>query len=504
MNSLLAVRRLSVKLAGEDRRVVDEVHFTIQAGQCFGIVGESGSGKTLTALSIVQLLPSLARVSTHSEINFCGDNLLNYSQRRIRQIRGKRIGFIFQDAMSAFNPVLTIGRQLREAGPLTHAQSQALLSEVGIDDPLRCLRAYPHELSGGMRQRAMIAMAIAAGPELLIADEPTTALDTAIQSQILALLQQLSRQRKTAILFISHDLKVVSQLADEILVLQKGRPVEQASRADFFAHPHHAYSQKLLAAILPTTPRKHALSHPSELLKVENLRVYFPIRAGVFRRTVDEVKAVDDVSFTVMAGETFAIVGESGSGKTTIARAIVRLLPVVSGHIVLNGVDLTAVSAKMLRRQRRYIQMIFQDPYSALNPRMLVAESLIEGLRAQDPSLSHRQSLAQVDRLLAWVELPLSAKQHYPHEFSGGERQRLCLARALALQPRLLILDEPTSALDVSIQKQVLVLLEKLQDELGIAYLLITHDLGVVSYLAHRMVVMHQGQIVYEKNRSDF
>ena len=499
---LLEVCGLSIALG--NRLVVEEVSFCLKKGQCLGLVGESGSGKTLTALSTIQLLPEAARVSINSQVKFAGENLLNYSERKMRKIRGKSIGLIFQDALAAFNPVLTIGRQIEEvlkihrgiSGKRAHQRSLMLLDDVGITDPLRCLQAYPHELSGGMRQRSMIAMALAGNPQLLIADEPTTALDVTLQAQILMLLRKISQKYQMTILLISHDLNSVAQLADEIVVLQKGRRVECASTDNFFHHAQQAYSQKLLDAVLPVEVRHQPLADTDSLLIVSNLSVFFPIRKGFFRRVVGEVKAVEGVNFSIAPGETFALVGESGCGKTTTARAIARLLPTTSGQVCLGQVDLTHLSGKKLRQQRRDIQIIFQDPYSALNPRMLIADSLIEGLRAQNSRISRQQCRSTVDRLLQLVELPSSAKSRYPHEFSGGERQRLCLARALALEPRLLILDEPTSALDASIQKQVLVLLEKLQKELGLAYLLITHDLRVVAYLAHRMAVMHQGRIV--------
>lgn len=508
---LLEVRRLSIKMAGTAECVVDDVSFSLQQGQCLGLVGESGSGKTLTALTSVQLLPVAARVSLMSEINFHGKNLLNYSEQHMRQIRGKKIGMIFQDAMSAFNPVLTIGQQMTEVLQLHCRLSRkralqralSLFAEVGISDALRCFRAYPHELSGGMRQRAMIAMALSGDPELLIADEPTTALDMTLQAQIISLLRQLSQQRNMAILFISHDLKIVGKLADHLVVLQKGHKVEEGSREEFFKHAQQSYSQKLLDAILPTQARKTPLENAPDLLNVEKLRVYFPIRKGIFRRVVDHVKAVDEISFTIVAGETFALVGESGCGKTTTAKALVRLIPITDGQVYLNQIELATLSAQALRQQRRNIQIVFQDPYSALNPRMLIGDSLMEGLRAQNSRMTPQKYASEIDRLLNLVELPTFVKWRYPHEFSGGERQRLCLARALALQPKLLILDEPTSALDVSIQKQMLTLLEKLQDELGVSYLLITHDLGVVAYLAHRMAVMHQGKIVEMGATSD-
>ena len=503
MKPLLSVANLSMKIAGHNLIVVENVSFTVHSGQCLGIVGESGSGKTLTALATVQLLPEAVRVSWKSEINFCGENLLNYSERRMRRIRGNKIAMIFQDAMSAFNPVVTIGKQILEVLHLhssTHRsearrQALTLLNEVGITDAERCLHAYPHELSGGMRQRAMIAMALCGNPKLLIADEPTTALDVTLQMQILLLLKKLSQQRQMAVLFISHDLKIVANLADEIVVLEKGRLVEAAPKQIFFAAAKQPYSHKLLNAILPIEARKTPLSQPVELLKVENLKVFFPGRKQFFKKRA-YVKAVDDVSFTIAKAETFALVGESGSGKTTIARALVGLLPLAKGHAYFNQNDLLNLHSRALHSLRRHIQIIFQDPYAALNPRMLIIDSLVEGLRAQHPGISKSKCQRQADRFLELVELPLSAKLRYPHEFSGGERQRLCLARALMLEPALLILDEPTSALDVSIQKQVLELLAKLQSELGLSYLLITHDLGVVAYLAHRVAVMHQGRLV--------
>lgn len=501
---LLEINHLNVLISSTHQYALKDVSLTMHPGECLGLVGESGSGKTLMALTIMQLLPIAARVSVTSQINFLGKNLLDYSEQQMRQIRGKHIGMIFQDAMSAFNPVLTIGEQIIEALRLhrnmgSHWEKQQafmLLNEVGISDPNRVIRSYPHELSGGMRQRAMIAMALGSDPALLIADEPTTALDTTLQNQILILLRQLSQKRKMSILFISHDLKLVSKIADTILVLQKGHPVEEGSRENFFSAAQHAYSQQLLNAILPTQARKKPLEKTRDVLTVENLKVYFPIKKGIFRRIVDNVKAVDDISLSISAGETFALVGESGCGKTTTAKAIERLLPISGGRIFLEGIDLTTLTGKPLRQQRRGMQFIFQDPYSALNPRMLIADSLLEGLRAQNRAGPPKKYLAEVKRLLALVELPSFAQFRYPHEFSGGERQRICLARALALQPQLLILDEPTSALDVSIQKQMLILLEKLQEEFGISYLLITHDLGVVAYLAHRMAVMYRGKII--------
>lgn len=491
---LFEVRNLSLKISNNSGLTVDNVSFSLRKGQCVGIVGESGSGKTLTALSIIQLLPANIRMSVESKIIYNNNNLLNYCERQMRRIRGKTIAMIFQDAMSAFNPVLTVGQQIQEVmmlhlnltrkTALHHAGE--ILHESGIVDVPLCLRSYPHELSGGMRQRAMIAMALSANPELLIADEPTTALDTILQSQILALLKKLIYKRQMSVLFISHDLRISAQLADEIVVLKKGKKVESGPRQKIFTQPQHPYTQKLMQSLLTLEAQKISQSCPREILRIRNLRVYYPIRKGLFRKVVDHLKAVDDLNLQLFSGETFALVGESGSGKTTVAKAIVRLIQITTGKIWLDGVELTELSKKNLTKQRQNLQIIFQDPYTALNPRMLVGESLTEGVK----------TTMDIDHLLNLVELPLAAKWKYPHEFSGGERQRICLARALARQPKLLILDEPTSALDVSIQKQMLSLLNKLQKELGLTYLLITHDWGVVAYLANRVGVMHRGKLV--------
>ncbi len=501
MSPLLSIQNLTIIIGNSTHRVLDQLNFIVKKGQCLGLVGESGSGKSLTALSTLQLLPRMAKVSQYSQITLSGENLLDYSERRMRQIRGGKIGIIFQDAMAAFNPVLTIGEQLIESiclhrtlnRRIAQGYAEQLLAEVGIKNPDYCFHSYPHQLSGGMRQRAMIAMSLTGEPELLIADEPTTALDVTLQVQILTLLAQLKQDRQMGLLFISHDLSIVAKLADEIVVLEKGKKIEENLRRNFFHHPSQPYSQKLLQAILPHQARRKDAPSSAGFLKVDNLRIYFPIRKGLFKRVVGYIKAVDGISFTIAKGETFALVGESGCGKTTTARGIIRLLPIHSGHIIFNGLDLAALSARSLRKQRTNLQIIFQDPYTALDPRRLVGDSLTEGLLEQKKQWVSSQ---YVDSLLEQVELSAQIKWRYPHELSGGERQRLCIARALALKPQLLILDEPTSALDVSIQKQILMLLEKLQTQLNLSYLLITHDLGVVAYLAHRVAVMQHGLIV--------
>lgn len=502
---ILSVQNLTVSFGTKANAstVIRNLNFSIQPGQCVGIVGESGSGKSLTSLSIMQLLPPTAWVTAESKILFHGIDLLNYSEQRMRKVRGCRISMIFQDAMSALNPVFTVGNQMLEILALhkRFSKKQArlhalqLLEEVGLNDPQYCFDSYPHQLSGGMRQRAMIAMSICCEPEVLIADEPTTALDVTIQAQIIALLKNLQHKHNMTLLFISHDLAVVSQLADEIIVMQKGVKVEQATASQFFQNPQHEYSKKLLSAI-PARIARAPTEKSSAILSVKNLKVYFPIQSSILKRTIGHVKAVDSVSFDLSVGQTLAIVGESGSGKTTTGKAIIQLLHNSGGQILFNNQDISTMSRQQLRATRSEMQIIFQDPFSSLDPRMLVIDSIAEGLITQNKVKSRTQAIPIIDRLLEQVELPLEAKWRYPHEFSGGERQRICIARALALEPKLLVLDEPTSALDVSIQKQVLQLLDKLQRELKLSYLLISHDIAVVSYLAQYIVVMYRGKIV--------
>lgn len=471
-----------------------------------GLVGESGSGKTLSALSILQLLPHGACVSKDSTILFRGDNLLNFSEKQMRKIRGRHIGMIFQDAMSAFNPVLTIGQQLTETIRLhlkfnqksSQQRALELLSEVGISDPARCEQSYPHQLSGGMRQRAMIAMAICAEPEIIIADEPTTALDVTIQKQILHLLRDLKNKKNCALLFIGHDLSVVANIADEITVLKSGKIIEQSDAKSFFQCPKEIYSQQLIEAVLPNFARMRDidLATNSILFKTNQLKIYFPIRKGIFKRIHDYVKAVDDVSFEIRQGETLALVGESGSGKTTIAKGILQLIQKTAGDVYFENHNLSNLSSKKLRQLRAHMQIIFQDPFASLNPRMLIADSLSEGLLAQKKVRRQQEALPLIDQALKQVDLSPEMKWRYPHEFSGGQRQRICIARTLVLSPKLLILDEPTSALDVSTQQQILALLERLQKQTKLSYLLITHNLAVVAYLAHRVAVLYQGKIV--------
>jgi len=506
-STTLHISKLNVAFQSklEKHIVLQNFELNLQRGSCMGLVGESGSGKTISALSILQLLPNNAVVSGGSQIIFRQRNLLDLSEKQMRQVRGKYIGMIFQDAMSAFNPVLTIGQQLLEViqlhllFKLREAKTRALslLESVGIQDVLRCYQSYPHELSGGMRQRAMIAMAVAAEPEVIIADEPTTALDVAIQKQVIELLMTL-KNKSCALLFIGHDLSVISKVADDVTVLKEGKIVEKNNAKQFFQQPRAAYSQQLLDAILSKKPRQfeNGNENQKKILKIEHLKLYFPIRAGLLKRVKSYIKAVDDVTFDIRIGETVALVGESGSGKTTLAKSVLQLLKNTDGKVIFEDQSLSDLSSKKLRHLRADMQIIFQDPYAALNPRMMIFDSLCEGLRIQKKIRSRNEAIIIVDTVLKQVELPDVFKWRYPHELSGGQRQRVCIARALTLSPQLFILDEPTSALDVSTQKQILSLLEKLQQEKQLSYLLITHNLSVVSYLAHRVVVMRHGKIV--------
>jgi len=505
-NPILTIPELSIAFSsGENKRtVLNHFNLSLRRGECVGLVGESGSGKTLSALSILQLLPQAARVSRESQIIFRDQNLLDLSEKQMRHVRGKHIGMIFQDAMSALNPVLTIGQQLTETIRLhlllnsreSKARALSLLEQVGIAEPLRCYQSYPHELSGGMRQRAMIAIAVCAEPSIIIADEPTTALDVTIQAQVLDLLNRLKKEKQCALLFIGHDLSVVSQMADDITVLKQGEMIEQASAHVFFQHPKEEYSQQLLNAVLKNTPRKTNEQKTENVLSVDHLKMYFFVRTGILKRVKYSVKAVDDVSFAIKKGETLALVGESGSGKTTTAKAILQLIKNTDGNVVFLNKNLNQLSRKKLREMRSNMQIIFQDPYSALNPRMMVFDSLCEGLLIQKKVRNKKEALPIIDDILKQVELPLDFKWRYPHEFSGGQRQRICIARALTLSPQLLILDEPTSALDVTTQKQILDLLEKIQNEKNISYLLITHNISVVAFMAHRVAVMKEGKII--------
>jgi peptide/nickel transport system ATP-binding protein len=499
---LLAVKNLTVAFG--ENKVVDDISFQLDKGKTFALVGESGSGKSLSALSILRLLPSNARLKVDS-ITLNQQELSTLSELDFCKIRGKRIGLIFQDPMSSLNPVMTISNQISEVLKIHFDLSKterndrvlALLQQVEIPNPERRLAEYPHQLSGGQRQRVMIAIALAAQPELLIADEPTTALDVTIQAQILALLKSIQQKNNMGLWLISHDLALVSTIADTVAVMQQGKIVEYNDCKTLFNTPQHAYTQKLLAA-LPSLENclQQSKQESTVLLKVSNFKVYYPIRQGLLKRIKDYVRAVDGVSFELQQGKTLALVGESGCGKTTLGKALLNLIPIFSGEVLLNNKSLQALKGEALRKKRAEIQIIFQDPFASMNPRMLIGEIIAEGLQALLPNKNEQTIQKTVTELLHKVNLPPESSLRYPHEFSGGQRQRICIARALALKPKLIICDEPTSALDVSVQAQIITLLKNLQQEHGISYLFITHDLAVVAEIADEIAVMYQGKIV--------
>ena len=504
---LLSVEQLSVTFNAQ-QKVVEDISFNINPGETFALVGESGSGKSITALSVLRLLPNNARL-TASAINLNDDNLLQRSEFDICKIRGRRIGLIFQDPMSSLNPVMTIGSQIEEV-LIIHFSLPAetirqrvleLLRQVEIPNPEDRLKDYPHQLSGGQRQRVMIAIALAGNPDLLIADEPTTSLDVTIQAQILALLKAIQQKTGMALWLISHDLALVSSIADRVAVMQQGKIVETGPTQALFSDPKHPYTQKLLAA-LPSINNAgknepaNFLEQEKPLLKVNDFKVYYPVRKGLFKRLVDHVRAVDGVSFEIQQGKTLALVGESGCGKTTLGKSLLNLIPATSGQVNLNGVELQGLSGEAIRIIRASIQIVFQDPFSSMNPRMLVNDIIGEGIRALRPDIHTSERKTMVMALLHQVGLPEDAALRYPHEFSGGQRQRICIARALAVEPKLIICDEPTSALDVSVQAQIIQLLKTLQQEKGVSYLFITHDLAVVAEIADDVAVMYQGKII--------
>jgi peptide/nickel transport system ATP-binding protein len=567
MKPLLQVDGLVTEIGrGADaQRVVDGVSFQVAAGETYALLGESGCGKSMTALSLMRLLPDGGQVVS-GRVQLGDIDVLALPERDMRRVRGGQMAMIFQEPMLALNPVIKVGEQIGEAlalhrdlgGKAARDAAQGLLDAVGVPDAARRLDTYPFELSGGLRQRVMIAMALAGRPQLLIADEPTTALDVTIQAQVLDVLRRLKAEQQMGMLLITHDLGVVAENADRVGVMYAGELVEEGARDAFFAAPQHPYSRMLfealprpgdsarlvtipgqvpkldgqmrgcrfaprcpfalarchaespgwqvlndqrvrchLAGTLPARIEREVSAHSAAqaaqpLLQVAGLKVHFPIRRGLIQRTVGHVRAVDGVSLNIQAGRTLALVGESGCGKTTVGKALLRLIEPTAGSIVLGGETMTAKNVATLRRQA---QMVFQDPFSSLNPRMRVADILLEGMDALGVGASS-QRRAAVARLLQQVGLPDDAGGRYPHAFSGGQRQRIAIARALAVSPRLVICDEPTSALDVSVQAQILNLLKDLQDSLGLAYLFITHNLGVVDYLAHEVAVMYLGRIV--------
>ena len=503
MTTLLSVEHLSVRFG--DAPVVDDVSFDIAAGEKFALVGESGSGKSITALSVLGLVDG---ARTTGAIRFAGVDLRQASERDLRAVRGGQIAMIFQEPMTALNPLQTIGAQIIEvlwlhegvAGREARRRAVGLLARTGLAEPQRRLDAYPHQLSGGQRQRAMIAMALACQPKLLIADEPTTALDVTIQAQILSLLDELQAEMGMAILFITHDLNLVRRFTHRVGVMERGRLVESGPTEQVFSAPAHAYTKKLLASRPVRLVAPIANEAPC-LVEASGLRVSFDIPLGWFRRK--RFDAVRDATLSLRRGETLGIVGESGSGKTTLGMALLALQPLAAGEVSLDGARIDAGDAGALKAMRRRMQVVFQDPFGSLSPRMTVARIVGEGLALHRPDLDRAARAALVVQMLDEVGLgPASgmsdAIDRYPHEFSGGQRQRIAIARAVVLQPEILVLDEPTSALDVSVQQQVLALLVDLQRRHGMSYIFISHDLAVVRAMSHRVMVMKDGRIVEE------
>ena len=501
-DNLIEVRDLAVEfVSGEQRqRVVEGVSFDIRKGETLALVGESGSGKSVTAHSILRLLPYPIASHPAGSISYAGQDLLHMSEAKLRGIRGNRIAMVFQEPMTSLNPLHSIEKQINEvlrlhkglSGKAATARTLELLDLVGIPEPRKRLKAYPHELSGGQRQRVMIAMALANEPQLLIADEPTTALDVTVQLKILELLKDLQARLGMALLLISHDLNLVRRIAHRVCVMQRGKIVEQASCAELFRAPQHPYTQELLGA----EPRGEPAANPpgATMLSVEDLRVWFPIKKGLLRRTVDYVKAVDGINFSLPQGQTLGIVGESGSGKSTLGLAILRLIG-SQGGINFRGEALQGLSQHAIRPFRRQMQVVFQDPYGSLSPRMSVSQIVGEGLQIHGMGTEAEQEEAIIDALLE-VGLDPATRHRYPHEFSGGQRQRIAIARALVLKPQLILLDEPTSALDRTVQRQVVELLRSLQSKYNLTYLFISHDLAVVRALSHQLMVVKQGQVI--------
>ncbi|TCD01157.1 ABC transporter ATP-binding protein [Pedobacter psychroterrae] len=542
---MLNVTGLDIQFQNEEDKTwikaVEQVTFSVKKGQVLGIVGESGSGKSVTSFSIMRLHdPQSTKID--GKIEFDRIDLLGLSGEEIRKYRGNKIAMIFQEPMTSLNPVFTCGDQVREAIMLHQKADRntakdrtiALFKEVQLPRPENIFNSYPHQLSGGQKQRVMIAMALSCNPELLIADEPTTALDVTVQKTILELLLRLKQERNMAMIFISHDLAVISEIADEVVVMYKGTIVEKGPAAELLSNPVHPYTKGLLACrpaperILKKLPvvadflaenaaidiprllvqnaytteeiaaRRAIIYAKKPLLEVNGLSTWYPIKNGFFSKTTDQVKAVDNVSFKVFPGETLGLVGESGCGKTTLGRSILRLVEPTAGEVLFEGSNLTSISAKELRKVRRHIQIIFQDPYASLNPRLMIGTALIEPLQVHGLFTNDKERKAYIINLLERVGLEAAHFNRYPHEFSGGQRQRIVIARALALQPKFIICDESVSALDVSVQAQVLNLLRQLQQELGLTYIFISHDLAVVKHISDRMIVMNKGKIEEE------
>ncbi len=507
MSELLKIENLSVAFGhtGQREKVVDDVQLVMAPGEKLALVGESGSGKSVTALSVLQL-HDRSQCECSGSIRFNGEELLQKSEAQLRQLRGRDIAMIFQEPMTALNPVYSVGEQLIEPLMLHEGLDRIsarermieLLGKVGIKEPEKRIDAWPHMLSGGQRQRVMIAMALACKPKLLIADEPTTALDVTIQKQILELLESLQAEFGMAVLLITHDLNMVRHFADRVAVMEKGKLVEQGVVTEVFNAPQHDYTKRLLASEpepLVDDSEVSELAKQSPLMQGDNVRCYFPIKSGFFRRQVGEVRAVDQVDITIHPGETVGIVGESGSGKTTLGMCLLRLQH-SEGAIQFNGGRIDNLDQRQMRPLRRDIQIVFQDPFSALSPRMSIEQIIGEGLQLHFPQLDKVARRQRIEAVMEEVGLQPAMLSRYPHEFSGGQRQRIAIARAVVLEPKLILLDEPTSALDISVQKQVLALLRELQQRHGMSYLFISHDLKVMRAISHRVLVMKDGKVV--------
>jgi ABC-type microcin C transport system duplicated ATPase subunit YejF len=501
--NILSVQDLRVALKNDiSREIIKGVSFNLKPGHIFALVGESGSGKSITSLCAMRLLPDALKI-TSGCIKLSGDNIFKRTEQEMQNIRGHKIAMIFQDALTSLNPVQTVGQQISESleihTQLTKQERKQrvidLLIEVGIPNPEQRIDWYPFQMSGGQQQRIMIAIALACEPEILIADEPTTALDVTIQKQILSLIKKLTVSRDLAVLLITHDMGVVYHTADEVAVMHQGKIIEQASKYSFFNYPQQEYSKELINS-LPSFESFLRLNNDKPLLELINTQVYFPVRKGLFKRISSYIKAVDGVSFKINKGETLALVGESGSGKSTIGKAILNLEKSTSGEIWFNGTRIDILSRKSMLSFRKDIQVIFQDPYSSMNPRYRVEDIIKEGMISLSIGLTNTEMDTRVDELLESVKLEKEHRFRYPHEFSGGQRQRIAIARALAVKPKLIVCDEPTSALDVSVRSQVLEVMKELQTIYDVSYLFITHDLSLVPHIAHRVAVMQNGMLV--------
>ena len=498
----LTVENLEVSLRGSGERILKGVSLEVQAGEIFALVGESGSGKSVTSLAVMRLLPDALQV-TDGNVSMPETDLFSLTEKDMQTVRGRRVAMIFQNALTSLNPVQKVGRQVAETLRLHRALSStelrtrviSLFREVGLPNPEERFDFYPHQLSGGQQQRVMIAMALACEPDLLIADEPTTALDVTIQEQVLKLIRELAKSRDLAVLLITHDMGVVKNTADQVAVMYRGEIIERNTVEGFFRNPQEDYSQRLINSLPDLT---HYLSAPENapLLQVEDVEVHFPIKRGVLQRTVDHTRAVDGISLEIGKAETYALVGESGCGKSTLGRAILNLEPATAGAIRFDGEQINGLAKQSMLPFRKRMQVIFQNPYSSMNPRMSVGRIIEEGMESLGLGLTSAQRAERVCALLERVRLEPDMAKRYPHEFSGGQLQRVAIARALAVEPELIICDEPTSALDVSIRAGVLELLQELQRELHMSYLFITHDLSIIPALAHQVGVMRAGKLV--------